>query len=229
MTAEEFRRAIQDLLARPVDELSTKDKAAVVQNCVGDSSGSASWLSPELLGQLWMIGLPFLALLTSLDWRLLSLTWMVAVAAFFLVVLLPGVDHREVGASQRITEDEFRSEVHHLLAQPVDDLSVEDKAEAIRACLADMRQKERAPWWSRAIQWLPGYLMPFAGVATATVLWPGLDWFWWLGLGIVLGVLIAVLLMLVVRGVRWLVKPVGQQASSNNAFGEQAVEPRVDA
>jgi hypothetical protein len=229
MTAEEFRRAVQDLLARPVDELSTEDKAAVVQGCVGNASVSASWLSPELLAQFGMIGLPFLALLTRLDWWLLSLIWVVAAAAFFLVALLPGVGPCEDGAGQRISEDEYRRGVHHLLAQPVDDLSVEDKAEAVRACLADMRQEEKPPWWSRAMQALPGYLLPFAGVATVAVLFPGLAWFWWLILGIVFGVLVAVLLMLAVLGVRRLVKPVGQPAPAESPFGEQAVEPRVDA
>jgi hypothetical protein len=226
MTAEEFRRAVQDLLARPVDQLSTEDKAAVVRGCVGNSSVSTSWLSPELLGQLWMIGLPLLALLTRLDWWLLSLIWIVAASAFFLVALLPGVEPREAGAGQRITEDEFRSGVHHLLARPVDDLSVEDKAEAIRACLADMKQEEKPPWWSRAMQSLAGYLLQFAGVATVAVLFPGLAWFWWLLLGIVLGVLVAVLLMLVIRGVRRLVKPAGQQVPAESPFGEQAVRPR---
>jgi hypothetical protein len=226
MTAEEFRRAVQDLLARPVDELSTEDKAAIVQECVGNSSVSASWLSPDLLTQLGMIGIPFLALLTRLDWWHLSLIWIVAVSAFLLVALLPGVEPREAGASQRITKDEFRSGLHHLLAQPVDDLSVEDKAEAIRACLADRRQEEKPPWWSRAVQSLPGYLLPVAGVATGAFLFPGLAWYWWVLLGIVFGVLVAVLLMLVVLGVRRLAKPVGQQAAAENSIGVQAVEPK---
>jgi hypothetical protein len=228
MTEEEFRSAVQDLLARPVGELSWEEKAAVVQQCIGKSSASSRWASPELLGQLWMIGLPFLALLTRLDWWALSIIWMLAICVFILSAILPAVDPRQAGSSHRITEDELRSAVHYLLAQPVNDLRVEDKAAAIRACLAGVKQKEQTPWWSRALKSLPGYLLPFAGVASMTVLFPGIEWFWWLILGIILGVLVALLLALVFRGVRWLVKPAARQPSES-ALGEQAVEPGVEA
>jgi hypothetical protein len=229
MTEDEFRKSIQDLLARPVDDLSAEDKAAVVRECIGKSSGSSGWLSPEQIGHLWMLGIPFLALLARLDWWLLAIIWLLAVSAFLLATLLATVDLREAGASQRITEDDFRSGVHYLLAQPVDDLSVKDKAEAIQACLVDMKQKERPPWWSRTMRSLPGYLLPFAGVATVAVLFPGIAWVWWLGLGIFFGLLVALLLCMVILGMKWLVKPVGQQPPSENAFGGQAVEPKVDA
>jgi hypothetical protein len=229
MTAEEFCAAVQDLLARPVDNLSAEDKAAVVQGCLGKASASASWLAPELLGYLWMIGLPFLALLTNLDWWLLPIIWIVATSTFVLAVLLARAELSGAGASNRLTEDEFRCGVHHLLAQPVDDLVFAGKAEAFQACLVDMKQKAKRPWWSRALQWLPGFLLQFAGVATVVVLFPGLAWFWWLILGIIVGVLVAVLLMLVCFGVRHLVKPVGPQAPCESTFRDEAVEPSVDA
>jgi hypothetical protein len=229
MTAEEFCRAVRDLLARSVDGWSAEAKAAVVQECIGKASGSGSWLSAALAGHLWMIGLPLLALLPNLDWWLLSILWVVAVAAFFLPVFFPRTCPSRAGVGRRLTADEFRREVHHLLAQPVDDLSVADKAEAFRAGLVDLKQKERPPWWSRAMQSLPGYLLPFAGVATVVVLFPGLAWSWWLLLGILLGVLVALLLLLVVLGVRRLAKPVGPQAPGESTPGAEAVEPRVDA
>jgi hypothetical protein len=220
MQAEEFCRAVQDLLARPVDDLSAKDKAALVQECIGKASGSTNRLSPPLLGHLWMIWLPLVALLTNLGWWHLPIIWVVAAAAFFLPALRPGADPSEAGASERLTAEEFRRRVHHLLAQPVDDLSVADKAQAFRSGLVDLKQKEGPPWWSRALQSLPGFLLPFAGVATVVFLFPGLAWFWWLILGIILGVLVAVLLMLVAFGVRRLVKPVGPQAPSEGTPGE---------
>jgi hypothetical protein len=228
MTEEEFRSAVQDLLARPVAGLSPEAKSAVVQGCIGKASGSSRWSSPELLGQLWMIGLPFLALLTRLDWWALSIIWVLAVTSFFLATIFLAAGPREAGASPRLTEDELRSAVHFLLAQPVNDLRVEDKADVIRACLAGMKQKEQTPWWSRVVNSLPNHLLPFTGVATMAVLFPGIAWFLWLLLGILFGVLVALLLALVFRGVRWLVKPAAMQPSES-ALGEQAVEPGVEA
>jgi len=119
--------------------------------------------------------------------------------------------------------------LHHLLAQPVDNLSVEDKAEAFHRCLVDMKQNEKPPWWSRAMNSLLGYSLIFAGVATAAALFPRIEWFWWLGLGILLGVLVAVLLCLILIGVKWLVMPAGQQPPAKGDLGEQTVDPGVDA
>jgi len=233
MTQEEFLGAIRDLLARPVENLSTEAKAEVAQECIGKLSDSSSWLSSQLLGHLWMnlwmIGLPFLALLTRLDWWVLLIIWVLAASGFFLIVLLQVVDLRKAGATPRITEDEFRSVLHHLLAQPVDNLSVEDKAEAFHRCLVDMKQNEKPPWWSRAMNSLLGYSLIFAGVATAAALFPRIEWFWWLGLGILLGVLVAVLLCLILIGVKWLVMPAGQQPPAKGDLGEQTVDPGVDA
>jgi hypothetical protein len=74
-------------------------------------------------------------------------------------------------------------------------------------------------------------LLIFAGVATAVVLFPGPAWFsWvvWIGGGFFLGGLAAVLLVLVFRGVRWLVKSVGRPAPAESDSGEQAVGPKGD-
>jgi hypothetical protein len=92
-----------------------------------------------------------------------------------------------------------------------------------------LKQKEGPPWWSRALQALAVFLLLFAGVATVVYLFPALAWFWWLILGIILGVLVTLLLVLVAFGVRRLVKPVGPQAPSEGTAGEEAAEPRVDA
>jgi hypothetical protein len=181
-----------------------------------------------LQGELWMLAIPFVALLTRLDWGLLVILWIVAASLFYLVVFLSAVDPPEVDAEKRITVDELRSVVHHLLAQPVDDLRVEDKTEAIRGFLVDLERKGRAPWWSRALTVLMGNLLMFAGVASVAALFPGIAWIWWLLLGMILGVVVALLLCLVYRGVRWLVRPAGQQAPLQSTLGEQAGSPTAD-
>lgn len=206
--------SVQNLLARPVDNLSTEGKAAVVQQCIGKPSASTSWLPSDLLGHLWMIGIPLLALLARLDGWLLWIIWTLAVTSFFLSAILSAVDPDEAAAGDRLTEDELRSAVHHLLAQPVDDWMVEAKAEAIRDCLLDMKRKAKHPWWSRAVEMLPGYFLPFAGVATIAALFPGIAWYLWLGLGGLFGVVVAVLLALGVRGTMWLVKPAGRPSET---------------
>src|SRR5689334_458732 len=158
MTKEDFLEVVQYHLARPVDGLGTEDKAAVVEGCL--AKPSSSWWSPEELGRWCMFGLIVLGLLSHLDWWLLSVIWTVAVSVFCLIYFLASAAVSEASASPPLTEDEFRSGVHHLLAQPVDDLSVKDKSEAIRASL--VRQKVKPPRWLCAMRTLMGYFFQFA-------------------------------------------------------------------
>jgi hypothetical protein len=208
MTVVEFRKAVHELLAMPVDHLSTKEKAMFVRERIGKSSNFPKWSFGDLLLHLCPIGLSALGLIVVLDWWFLSILWILAASAYYLAELLPVASHHLTGA-------EFHSAVHEVLDQPVDYLSANDKVEVIQACLVDMERKEKSASWRDIAKSAAFFMVMFAGVATILVLFPGIQWWWCFILGEILGFLVVLLLLFqILRVVRWLVKRGRQKPSS---------------
>ena len=105
--------------------------------------------------------------------------------------------------------------IHEVLAQPVDYLSTKDKAEVIQSCLVDMERREKLASWRDIVRSTAFFIVMFAGLATIVVLFPGIQWWWQLILGPLLGLLVVTLVFFqILRGVRWLAKHGGQKRSS---------------
>ena len=208
MTVVEFRKAVHELLAMPVANLSTKEKAAFVREYIGKGSNFPNWSFGDLLLHLLPFGLSILALFIVLDWRFLSILWILAACAYYMPELLPA-------AGPHLTQSELHNAIHEVLAQPVDYLSTKDKAEVIQSCLVDMERREKLASWRDIVRSTAFFIVMFAGLATIVVLFPGIQWWWQLILGPLLGLLVVTLVFFqILRGVRCLAKHGGQKRSS---------------